>query len=138
MKKVIIAVIALLALTTGVWAMDCVEVDIEAPDTAYIGQRVTLSGEVTNCGTQAGLVEIKGILRKDEVTIESRKVTFYLAAGETKSASVTVVIPEDPSYIGTYSACVEARIGTATDSDCTTMVVLGHFSPSTKVKRIGR
>ena len=135
-KYMMMAVVATLALVGGAWASDCVEIDIEAPSSAYIGQTVTISGEVTNCGDEAGFVQIKGTLRKDSVVIQSNLVTFYLAAGETKSEAVSIYIPEDPQLVGTYTACVEARIGSAIDSDCATMEVLSH--KGLKARRISR
>ena len=135
-KYMVMAVVATLALVGGAWAADCVEIDIEAPSSAYIGQTVTVSGEVTNCGDEAGFVQIKGTLQKDGVVIQSNMVTFYLAAGETKSEAVRIYIPEDPQYVGTYTACVEARIGTAIDSDCATMEVLPR--KDLRTKRISR
>ncbi len=135
-KYMVMAVVATLALVGGAWAADCVEIDIEAPTSAYIGQTVTISGEVTNCGDEAGFVQIKGTLRKDGVVIQSNMVTFYLAAGETKSEAVRIYIPEDPQYVGTYTACVEARIGSAIDSDCATMEVLPR--KDLRTKRISR
>ena len=135
-KYMVMAVVATLALVGGAWAADCVEIDIEAPSSAYIGQTVTISGEVTNCGDEAGFVQIKGTLRKDGVVIQSNMVTFYLAAGETKSEAVRIYIPEDLQYVGTYTACVEARIGSAIDSDCATMEVLPR--KDLRTKRISR
>ncbi|MCD6087731.1 MAG: hypothetical protein J7K11_07190 [Candidatus Hydrothermae bacterium] len=135
-KYMVMAVVATLALVGGAWAADCVEIDIEAPSSAYIGQTVTISGEVTNCGDEAGFVQIKGTLRKDGVVIQSNMVTFYLAAGETKSEAVRIYIPEDSQYVGTYTACVEARIGSAIDSDCATMEVLPR--KDLRTKRISR
>ena len=135
-KYMIMAAVATLALVGGAWAADCVEIDIEAPSSAYVGQTVTISGEVTNCGDEPGFVQIKGTLRKDSVVIQSNMVTLYLAAGETKSEAVRIQIPEDPQYVGTYTACVEARIGTAIDSDCATMEVLPR--KGLKTKRISR
>ena len=105
-------------------ATECVEVDIEAPGMAHPGDQVTLYGEVTNCGDEAGWCQLVGTLTKDDQEFVSPPVRIYLAAGETRSKTMTVTIPSLPGIEGTYTACVTATIGSAEATDCTTMEVV--------------
>jgi len=105
-------------------ATECVEVDIEAPGMAHPGDQVTLYGEVTNCGDEAGWVTLTGSLSKDGQEITSPPIRLYLAAGETRSKTMTIYIPSIPGIGGTYTACVTATIGSAEATDCTTMEVV--------------
>jgi hypothetical protein len=119
--KISMTIGLVVALAVLAWAVDCVEVDIESPASAQPGDVVTLSGELTNCG-DAGNCWLEGSIEVNGLTIALGRRPIYLAAGETRSESVDVTLPPGVQP-GTYTACVTATIGTAEDSDCTTMQI---------------
>ncbi|MCD6382506.1 MAG: hypothetical protein J7L74_02665 [Candidatus Hydrothermae bacterium] len=137
-KGIVGGLVVLFALSSVLWAADCVEVDIEAPQVAYLGQTVVLSGELTNCGDEAEFVELSGFITNGVDTLHSPAVSLYLAAGETKSRAVSIHIPNVPQLVGTYTACVVARIGTAESTDCATMQILegGRKPVNTQERKI--
>ncbi len=130
---VLLLVLPLLAFAVVAQADDCVEVDLEITPYAGPGDQVDFSFELTNCGTEAALVDLtfEFTFEFDNDTLVfpgntdfSIPLQVSVGAGETiNRAFMTVLPPVVPS--GTYTVCAEAVIGEAVDSDCGVLVVEG-------------
>ena len=106
-------------------AADCVEIDIEAPGQVYLGQQATFSAELTNCGDEAATIflSFEIIISGEPVPLPPVQVPVHLAAGETYSKTMTVMIPPNIPT-GTYEVCIMAESGDASDSDCAVIEVI--------------
>jgi len=120
MKKLLLT-FAILAL--AVWAMpataqDCIDVKLGARVVAGDPYDIlSLYFMTVNCGSEPGMVNFTVTLEKDFVEIGTAEFACYMPAGEPFEQEVELPIPE---YVpaGTYTLCVTATLGEATDTAC--------------------
>ncbi len=129
MRKLLLPVLfAFLVMGAGaVQAADCVEVDIELPATVTAEAGAFAEGyfELTNCGDEAGLVELSISIEISGIPpFEVGGIQLPIGAGETISREF--VLPVPPSAGGNeVTFCIDAAIGEASSSDCATTVIEG-------------
>lgn len=116
---------------------DCVEVDIELPDSVGPGPGggwgPPAEGhfELLNCGDAPAEIHLTFALtiivdHIADTTVISPDFTVYLGAGESISHDFLIPVPP---FDGVYTACVTAVAGEAEATDCATMVVNGIEFP---------
>ncbi len=117
---------------------DCVEVDIELPDTVGPGPGAGWGPplaeghfELLNCGDAPAEIHLTLALtiivdHVADTTVISPDFTVYLGAGESISHDFLIPVPP---FDGVYTACVSAVAGEAEMTDCATMVVNGIEFP---------
>jgi hypothetical protein len=105
---------------------DCVEVDLELPDTIVAGPESFGEGyfELTNCGDEAATVYLDITLDLPDTSVSMTGIPVNLGAGETISKSFTFPVPPIVPN-GTYVICVTTTAGTAMSSACQTVVIVG-------------
>jgi len=131
MKKYLALLIGVLLSVTPIMAFaeDCVELDLEltpavGPDTCGV-RWVEFSVEVTNCGTERGMVDFSVKLDvQPPFGVAAFKTHRPVGAGQTVLFSHKFPVPRVVPA-GTYEACLTATIGTASATDCAS-VILGE------------
>lgn len=111
-------------------AGECVDVDLEFPDTVYAGPASFLEGsfELTNCGDEATSITMDVALDFFDTSMTVGGIPVELGAGETIAREFRFPAPPAlPS--GEYTICVTATAGEAMATSCQTIVVVG-FSPT--------
>lgn len=112
---------------------ECVEVDLELPDTLFVENGLTQGSgyfELINCGDEAAEIELQleatvsfGPL---DTTFVFPAIPIMMAAGEIISHEFMITAPP---FNGSYTFCVNATSGEAQDTDCATMNVVGDDFP---------
>jgi hypothetical protein len=129
MKKLALTLLAgilLMFMDQIASAADCVEVDIELPDTVVAEPGATATGyfELTNCGDEAGTIWLAIDVDLNGTPFAVGEVPVYLGAGETISREF--IFPVPPLAVGyTVTFCVTATSGEYEASDCATVTVEG-------------
>jgi hypothetical protein len=123
---------------------ECVEVDLELPDTVYagpVGVEVQEGYfELTNCGDEAAtiMLSVEIDLGVVDTSITIGDIPVHLGAGETISREFRFVVPPIVPA-GEYGICVTAVSGDAMMTTCQTVVVVnngesGGSSPSFRLR----
>jgi hypothetical protein len=104
----------------------CLEVDIDMPSEAYLGDAITISASILNCSDVGGLIELHFEFYKDDLSFQIGPIPahIWLAAGDEFSKSLQIVLPEAPILAGTYTLHVAASFGDASDEDTATITLL--------------
>ncbi|MBD3404009.1 T9SS type A sorting domain-containing protein [candidate division GN15 bacterium] len=129
MRKLLLS-LALLSLVFGgsaAMAEDCVEVDIELPATVVAEPGAFATGffELTNCGDEAGIVEMNvSIAFTNGPAFDVGTIPVPVGAGEVISREFRVPVPP-PAGGQELTICVEAALNDAAASDCATMAIEG-------------
>lgn len=115
---------------------DCVEVDIELPDTVLAENPMEPSYaegyfELTNCGDETTVIWLTftatiNISDLIDTTFVFPDIPVQMGAGEVIAREVVIPLPP---FDGVYTICVDAVSGEAQDNDCATMVVIGTEFP---------
>jgi hypothetical protein len=119
-----ITALAVLVLTSTVFAEGCVDIFFEVPGMVHPGEVVTVSGGITNCGDTPGVAHLTATLTHNGEPIPvNAKAAVKLAAGETRTYEMEVEVPPE-IMIGTYELCVTAKLKGATDTECAVIEVM--------------
>ncbi len=106
-------------------ANECVEVDLELPDTVDVTAGDYFDGyfELTNCGDEAATILMDVSLQTPDTTVTLTAIPVDLGAGETISKEFHFPIP---AFVpaGEYGMCITATSGSAVSTVCQTVVVL--------------
>jgi hypothetical protein len=129
MKKYLVLLIGVLLSVTPIMAFaeDCVEVDVEltptvGPDTCGV-RWVEFSVEVTNCGAERAMVDFSAVLEvHPPFGVAPFKTHRPVGAGETVLFCHKFPVPHAVPA-GTYEACLTATIGTASATDCASVIL---------------
>ena len=93
------------------------------PDVATVGDLVTGTATVANCGPRRDRVTVELTLDGPGVSMILGETSFRLKPGEERSTSVTIEVPPE-AFPGIYTGTAEAtsrRGGYATDSETVTI-----------------
>ncbi len=107
---------------------ECVEVDLELPDTVQAGPGSFLEGsfELINCGDEAALVTLEATFEFFDSSVTVGGIPVDLGAGETIAREFRFPVP--PALpAGEYTVCVTATSGEAVATSCQTVIVEGFF-----------
>ncbi|MHA1974405.1 MAG: T9SS type A sorting domain-containing protein [Candidatus Hodarchaeales archaeon] len=109
---------------------ECVEVDLELPDTVQAGPAEFLEGafELTNCGDEVSIITLEASFEFFEESITIGGIPVELGAAETIAREFRFPIPPAMSE-GEYIVCVTATSNGVVATSCQTIYVQG-FSPS--------
>ena len=125
MRKLLVTVAILAVALWAVPAMaeDCVDVELGAQVISGDPYDIlSLYFMAVNCGSEPGMVDFTVTLEKDFVEIGSAEFTCYMPAGEPFEQEIELPIPGDVPP-GTYTLCVTATLGEATDSSCASITL---------------
>ncbi|NOY88594.1 MAG: T9SS type A sorting domain-containing protein [FCB group bacterium] len=116
-------------------ADNCVDVDLELPDTVVAGPASFADGyfELTNCGDEADTTWLEVGLNLFDTTINIGNIPVMLGAGETISRNFHFPVPPIVPA-GEYGICIYATSGDAMASACQTVVVVSDFGLPTNSK----
>jgi len=104
-------------------AKDCIDVEPGAQViTSDPYDILSLYFMVVNCGTEPGMVNFIVTLEKDFVEIGTAEFECYMPAGKLFEQELELPIPPD-APAGTYTLCVTATLGEATDSSCASITI---------------
>ncbi|MBD3332360.1 T9SS type A sorting domain-containing protein [candidate division GN15 bacterium] len=106
-------------------ADECVEIDLELPDTVVAEPGSMAEGyfELVNCGDEAELITLGLTLELMDTSVTFTGPKAMLGAGESVSRDLNLPIPPVVPA-GTYVICVSASAGDAFASTCQTVVVV--------------
>jgi len=125
MNKLLITFAALALVLWAVPAMaeDCVDVELGAQlVTGDPYDILSLYFMAVNCGSEPGMVNFTVTLEKDFMEIGTAEFVCYMPAGEPFEQELELPIPD---YVpaGTYTLCVTATLGEATDTSCASITL---------------
>jgi len=109
---------------------ECVEVDLELPNTVQAGPGYFLEGsfELMNCGDEASIIELEASFDFFDTAITIGGIPVELGAGESIAREFRFPVPPAlPS--GEYAVCITATSGGVVSTTCQVVVVEG-FSPT--------
>lgn len=125
MKRMLLLVTALALVAWGIPALaaDCIHVDLGAQVTDSSPLPIlSLYFSTTNCGDAPGMATFTISLEQGSQSLGSGTAQLYLPADKpfTQQLQLPVVsiIPA-----GTYTLCVDATLGSASDSACATVTL---------------
>ncbi|HWR83234.1 MAG TPA: FlgD immunoglobulin-like domain containing protein [Candidatus Deferrimicrobium sp.] len=128
MKKLFVWLFGLLLVMSfqAVQAVDCVDVDIELPDTvvAAPGSYAEGSFELVNCGDEDAVVTLSVTIDINSNPFTVANIPVRMAAGEVISREFRLPVPP-PAAGKTVSVCVTATSGTAQNDVCATVTIVG-------------
>ncbi len=117
MKRLLACIAVLSLFTVPSFAADCVEVDLDVDPILIPGEMFYFFAELTNCGDEGGVIFLTIEVSHDAGTFTIPEIPVYMAAGETFTCSVPMVLPH-AIPTGDGSICVTAVKGDAEASDC--------------------
>ncbi len=112
---------------------ECVEIDLELPDTVYAEPGAVADGyfELINCGDEAATIMLSVSIEMDifDTTIVISDIPVNMGAGESISREFWFpVLPFIPS--GTFGICITAVSGDAMMTTCQTIVIINEGDES--------
>jgi hypothetical protein len=120
---ILVCVCTLMLWSLPAAAESCVDVDLGATVIAHDPyDMLGLYFYAKNCGSCSAIATFKITLERDLAVIGSMRLLALMPAGVAFSHSFALPIPQGVPA-GTYTLCIDAAIGTASDRACVSVVL---------------
>ncbi len=142
MKKLLTSLVIVLVFGSfqSVAAEDCVQLDIELPDTvmADAGTMATGYFELISCGDEDAVIELDIDIQFGDYPIEIKNIPVRMGSGEVIAREFAFLAPTAMAGY-TVTFCITATSGTAVASDCAgaTFVDGGELAADSDQKQFG-